>query len=48
MNEGTGMDDFDGGFDEMMSSAMEYEKLKRAGKRIPKRPEERLGGPRNG
>lgn len=36
------MDDFDRGFNEMMSSAIEYEKLKRAGKRIPKRVEERL------
>ena len=36
------MDDFDGGFEEMMSSAIEYEKLKRAGKKIPKRLEERL------
>ena len=36
------MDDFDRGFEEMMSSAMEYERLKRAGKRIPKGLEERL------
>ena len=36
------MDDFDRGFDEMMSSAIEYERLKRAGKKIPKRVEERL------
>ena len=36
------MDDFDRGFEEMMSSAIEYETLKRAGKKIPKRLEERL------
>jgi len=36
------MDDFDRNFNEMMSSAIEYERLKRAGKRIPKRVEERL------
>ena len=36
------MNDFDRGFDEMMSLAIEYERLKRAGKKIPKRIEERL------
>lgn len=36
------MDDFDRGFNEMMSASIEYERLKRAGKKIPKRLQERM------
>lgn len=35
-------DDFDRGFDNMMSSAIEHERLKRQGKPIPKRLQKRL------
>jgi len=36
------MDDFDRGFNEMMSASIEYERLKRAGKKIPKCLQERM------
>ena len=36
------MDDFDRGFNEMMSASIEYERRKRAGKKIPKRLQERM------
>ena len=36
------MDDFDRGFDNMMSSALEYEILTRQGKAIPRELQDRL------
>ena len=36
------MDDFDRGFDNMMSSALEYEILTRQGKPIPRELQDRL------
>lgn len=42
MDRETTMDDFDRGFDNMMSSALEYEILTRQGKPIPRELQDRL------